>query len=185
MGKKRHITITGDLGSGKSSIAARLAERYGATRISTGAIQRDIAAQMGITTLELNRQADIDPSIDQKIDSVFASLEDREDMLIVDSRMAWHFMPHSFKICMTADPYVAAARIWHEQRAGEGYATIDECYQALIARRESERARFFRTYGVRLEDPKNYDLVVDTTERTQDETARFVFGAYDSATKDQ
>ena len=182
---KRHITITGDLGSGKSSIAARLAERYGATRISTGAVQREIAAQMGITTLELNRLADTDPTIDQKIDGVFASLAEREDMLIIDSRMAWHFLPNSFKLCMTADPFVAASRIWREQRPGEGYPSIEDCYQALIARRESERARFFRTYGVKLDDPKNYDIVVDTTERTQDETARFVFGAYDSATKDK
>ena len=45
MGKlPKHITITGDLGSGKSSMAARLTDKYGATRISTGAVQRELAA---------------------------------------------------------------------------------------------------------------------------------------------
>lgn len=179
MGK--HITITGDLGSGKSSIAARLADRYKAERISTGLIQRDMAAKRGISTLELNKLSDSDPSIDQEIDSIFASLDERPDMLIIDSRMAWHFLPHSFKLCLTVDPMVAANRIWHAQRAGEGYATIKECYDALVDRRASERSRFFRTYGVRLEDASNYDLIIDTTALTPEETAQAVFDAYEAA----
>lgn len=182
MGKPiKHITVTGDLGSGKSSICAKIADRYGAERLSTGAVQREIAADMGITTLELNRLSDTDPTIDQKIDGVFATLESRPNMLVVDSRMAWHFMPKSFKLCMICDPMVAAQRIWEHQRAGEGYANVEECFTAITARRDSEHQRFFRTYGVRIGDASNYDLVVDTTHRSKDETAEIVFKAYEGS----
>ena len=179
----KHITVTGDLGSGKSSICSKLAEKYGASRLSTGGVQRELAAKLGITTLELNRMADVDPTIDQQIDGVFKTLEDREDMLIVDSRMAWHFMPHSFKLCMTCDPVIAAQRIWEHQRAGEGYANAEECLIGITARKDSEHQRFFRTYGVRLGDQSNYDLVVDTTHRSKDETAEIVFAAYEASLK--
>lgn len=182
MGKlPKHITITGDLGSGKSSMAARLTDQYGATRVSTGAVQRELAATLGMTTLELNQRADSDPTIDQQIDGIFASLATREDLLVVDSRMAWHFLPKSFKICLTVDSMVAAKRIWEHQRAGEGYATVEECLAAINARKASERSRFWRTYGVRLEDPANYDLVIDTTTLPADEVAALVFAGYDKA----
>ncbi len=182
MGKTpKHITITGDLGSGKSSMATRLTEKYGATRVSTGAVQRELATTLGMTTLELNQRADSDPTIDQQIDGIFASLASREDLLVVDSRMAWHFLPQSFKICLTVDPMVAAKRIWEHQRAGEGYATVEECLTAINARKASERARFWRTYGVRLEDEANYDLVIDTTTLPADDVAALLFAGYDKA----
>jgi cytidylate kinase len=179
--KPKHITITGDLGSGKSMIASKLVDRYGAQRYSTGAIQRDLAAKLGITTLELNHRADTDPSIDVMIDSAFTALDASPTMVVVDSRMAWHFMPHSFKLCLKVDPKIAAQRIWDHQRPGEGYANLAECLHAIEARKASERARFFRTYGVQLDDASNYDLVVDTSHRSPEETEALVFEAYEKS----
>jgi cytidylate kinase len=65
------ITLTGDLGSGKSAVSSILCEITGFEYLSTGRIQRKIAENMGMDTLELNRLADTDPSIDERIDSVF------------------------------------------------------------------------------------------------------------------
>ena len=50
-----HITITGMLGSGKSTICKIISEQKGYEIYSTGKIQRQVAAQKGITTLELNK----------------------------------------------------------------------------------------------------------------------------------
>ena len=65
------ITITGQLGSGKSTVSKMLAERLKWQYYSTGMAQRTIAKKRGITTVELNRLAIIDPSIDHEIDAVF------------------------------------------------------------------------------------------------------------------
>ena len=51
------ITITGDLGSGKSAVSNLLCERTGYDYVSTGRIQRQLAQEMGIDTLEMNRRA--------------------------------------------------------------------------------------------------------------------------------
>ena len=46
-----HITLTGNLGSGKSTICKILEKDYGKEIYSTGKVQRAIAAEMGINVL--------------------------------------------------------------------------------------------------------------------------------------
>ncbi|MFN4256381.1 MAG: cytidylate kinase family protein, partial [Saprospiraceae bacterium] len=68
------ITITGDLGSGKSAVSKILCQKTGFPYVSTGQIQRQLAADMGMDTLEMNRRADWDPTIDERIDGIFIGL---------------------------------------------------------------------------------------------------------------
>ena len=65
------ITISGQLGSGKSTIAQMISKQLGWMYYSTGMAQRSIAQEKGITTTELNRLAISDPTIDAQIDAVF------------------------------------------------------------------------------------------------------------------
>jgi cytidylate kinase len=157
------ITISGDLGSGKSVLAERLAKHYNANRYSTGTAQRQLAAEMGITTLELNQRAESDKTIDDKIDGVFKSLAQTDINLIVDSRMAWHFLPNSFKIKLEVAPQIAADRISKDNtRIGEGDTSPDVILQSILDRRASEKERFLRYYDADITANENYDLVVNT-----------------------
>lgn len=157
------ITISGDLGSGKSVLAERLAKHYKANRYSTGTAQRQLAAEMGITTLELNQRAESDKTIDDKIDGVFKSLSKTDVNLIVDSRMAWHFLPSSFKIKLEVAPQIAADRISKDNtRIGEGDTSPDVILQSILDRRASEKERFLRYYDADITANENYDLVVNT-----------------------
>lgn len=158
------MTITGDVGSGKSLLANALVQRFDADRYSTGTVQRRLAEKMGITTLELNQRAETDPSIDEKIDSIFKSLERAPKNLVVDSRMAWNFLPNSLKIKLEVHPLVSAQRVWGDKaRIGEGYTSLEEARDRLQARKASERERFQRYYNVDIEAHDNYDLVINTT----------------------
>lgn len=159
------ITISGDLGSGKSLLASALVERWKADRYSTGMVQRRLAEKMGITTLELNKRAETDKSIDDQIDAVFKNLKKTAKNLVVDSRMAFHFLPESFRIKLEVHPKVAAQRIQNDtSRIGEGrYGSIEEIEAAIIARKSSERERFKKYYDADIEDHAGYDLVVNTT----------------------
>ena len=51
-----HLTLTGDLGSGKSTVAKLLLERLGLTYYSTGSILRKMAEENGISILEMNER---------------------------------------------------------------------------------------------------------------------------------
>ncbi|MFN8304325.1 MAG: cytidylate kinase family protein [Saprospiraceae bacterium] len=169
------ITITGDLGSGKSAVSRILCDRTGFTYVSTGRIQRQIAEEMGIDTLELNRLADVDPSIDERIDGIFIQLGNDPGNFIVDSRMAWFFLPKSFKVYLKIDVHIAAARILSDaNRSSEQYASIDDAVPKILARKKSENDRFLSKYSADCANFDNFDLVVDTASRTPDEVAGLI-----------
>ena len=59
--------MSGDIGGGKSSVARILSASLGYPIISAGGMQREIAASMGLTTLQLNEQSAKDRSVDDRI----------------------------------------------------------------------------------------------------------------------
>lgn len=92
------ISITGDLGSGKSTVAKQLAKDLGFDYISTGTIFREIAKEYGIDVLKLNKLALTDTSIDDRVDGKLKEYNQHPTGLIIDSRLAWHFINESIKI---------------------------------------------------------------------------------------
>src|ERR1700719_3048038 len=107
----RVITISGELGSGKTLVSRALAARIGYQYLSTGQLHRDIAREMGINAVELNIRAESDASIDDRVDAMSRALADGTHDCVVDSRIAWHFIPFSLKVYLTVDSDVAAKRV--------------------------------------------------------------------------
>lgn len=161
------ITLTGDLGSGKSAVSKLLCEKTGYQYVSTGQIQRQLAAELGMDTLELNRRADWDPTIDERIDGIFVALGQDPHGYVVDSRLAWFFLPTSLKIYLAVDVRVAAQRILADpSRNSEQYQTEAEAIEKILARKQSENERFLKKYGADCANMGNFDLVLDTTGRS-------------------
>ena len=185
-----HITITGILGSGKSTVAKKLAELYGFEIFSTGAILRAAAAERGMDLLDLNKELnsklDSDRSMDDLIDNttIRVASERKDDKLIFDSRMAWHFVPGAFKVFVTVDPRVAAERVIKDPRPGEPAEDVDELCAELVERSRVEQARFQYLYGVDYYDYKNFDLVVDSSNRTPDEVSAIVWEHFNAFWQD-
>ena len=181
-----HITITGKLGSGKSTVAKKLVELYGFEIFSTGAILRAAAAERGMDVLELNKELsaklDSDRSMDDLIDNttIRVAAERKDDKLIFDSRMAWHFVPDSFKVFVTVEPRVAAERVMKDPRPGEPAEDIDELCAELVERSKVEQSRFMQLYGVDYYDYNNYNLVVDSSRRTPDEIVALIWEGFNA-----
>ena len=161
-----HITIAGKLGSGKSTVCDLLNKRYGYEVYSTGNIQRALASDMGLTTLEMNelmkKDVQYDTLIDDKVSKLSRSIKDRT--IVFDSRMAWKFAENSFKVYLTIDPQIAANRvILTRNNSVESYASISEAKDMLIRRSNMENERFKLIYNVDNYDYSNYDLILDTS----------------------
>jgi len=176
------ITITGDLGSGKSAVSRLLKEALGYPIYSTGAIQREIAAKHGMTTLELNRYAETHREIDDEIDDFSRNLGRRDEGVIVDSRLAWHFIPNSFKVYLAVDIDEAVRRIMgHDRGAAERYADAATAKRDIEARKKSENDRFLELYGLDCDDMTNFDLVVDTTDKSPEQVCDAILTGYRAA----
>lgn len=162
------ITITGDLESGKSSIAKLLADKLNHDFLSTGALFREIAQSKGMDVNELTEAAKNDSSIDMHIDDLLIKFN--KDNYVIDSRMAWKFIDKSFKIFFTVNEIVAAKIIYTANRENEHYASLDETVKYISRRKCEEDRRYQNLYGVDVNDYLNYDLVIDTSSISVKET---------------
>jgi len=174
------ISITGDLGSGKSTVSKLLCEQLNYDHIYTGKIQRAIAQKYNMTTLELNKYAETHPEIDEEIDATFKLLNDSTD-LIVDSRLAWFFIPKSFKVFLKTDVIVAANRIVNDnQRENEGYSSKEEAVVKIIARKTSEHKRYMDFYGIDCNDLSQFNLIIDTSFISPEKVADRILATYNA-----
>jgi cytidylate kinase len=177
---KKIISITGDLGSGKSTVSDILRKRLNYEYIYTGKIQREIARKYNMTTLELNEYAETHPEIDEEIDSTFKSLNESAN-LIVDSRLAWFFIPESFKVFLKTDLLVSANRISDDsQRENEKYLSKEDAVNKIIARKTSENKRYMELYGADCSDLSNFNIIVDTSSIAPEKVADMIYTEYNS-----
>ncbi len=172
------ISLTGDLGSGKSTVSAVLCKALDYKYVYTGQIQRKIAERYSMTTNELNVYAETHPEIDREIDDTFKSLVNSKD-LIVDSRLAWFFIPDSFKVFLKTNIVVSAQRIsGDKERLNENYRSMQEAALKIVERKKSEVKRYKLYYNVDCLDFTNYDLIIDTTEISPDEVCQIILTEY-------
>lgn len=133
---------------------------------------------MRLTTLQLNNVAENVTSIDEQLDGGVASLANQE-RVVVDSRMAWHLLPGSFRVYLIVSPEEAARRIMDDRsRDTERYASLSDAIGAVAARARSERVRFFKIYGVEVSSFRNYDFVIDTAGLEAAQVVEYVAVGY-------
>jgi cytidylate kinase len=161
------IVISGDLGSGKTSVAKLLSTRLAIDHISVGMMYRKVAKEMGMNSLEFNLHAETNHNIDRYFDSVLLSLIDDKDY-IVESRTAWHQLKGSVKVYLKVDPDIGAERVRRDMNRQNDpiYESHEHAITRLRARKESENRRYLASYGIDVDDLKYYDVVIDTSNLT-------------------
>lgn len=183
--KKHIITIAGKPGSGKSSTSKAIAAELGYQHFSSGDLFRAISRDMGVHILQANLAAEKDEKsdIDSIVDQRLRDIGNSEDFIVIDSRMAWHWMPRSFKIYLDIDLLHASQRILQnidpERLEAEHIPTNPEDYAiSLKDRLDSEMRRYEMLYGVNPAELSNYDLVIDTVENNLDTVVETIVTAY-------
>jgi predicted cytidylate kinase len=176
------ITISGRPGSGKSVVASRVAGELGFRHVSAGDFMREMAAERGITILELSRTAESREDIDREIDARTVRMAEESDDFVIDARLGWHFIPKSFKVFLDVEPSVAAQRVYRAGRGSEREnVTLADTEWAIQQRTESERKRYLEYYGLDYTDHDHFDLVIDTSDVTIDEVVAEILGAIAAA----
>ena len=163
------IAISGDLGSGKSTVGKIIEARNGFKFHSGGNIYRGLADKYNMTPADFAKYAEEHPEVDKEIDGELIKLSDSNIDIVIDSRMAWYFVKKSFKIHLLADAKVAAERIVNENRGKEQYSSVEEAIEKIGQRKASENKRYLEKYNVDVNKLSNYDLVIDTTHATPEQ----------------
>jgi cytidylate kinase len=185
MKSKKIITIAGKLGSGKSSTAKKVAEALNLQHFSSGDFLRKVAEGRSMSIKELMIAAESNPQIDEDIDQVLRD-KGNEDNLIIDSRLAFHWIPESYKVYLEIDPDTAAQRMFHDLQTNESRqksehsSSLKEMKQNMVDRHESDVRRYEKLYGINHTDHHHFDLVIDTGKKENDlhSVVKQIIGGY-------
>lgn len=176
------ITLSGYPGSGKSSVARLVAQRLGMKRSSMGDLRRQLAQERGMTIDEWNALGETSDETDVPVDERQRTLGKQEDNFIIDGRISWYFIPHSFKVFLDVDPVEGARRIFAHAKEGarmseKTYASADEVRKQAMERSASDNVRYGKYYGIRWDDKSRFDLVIDTTSASPEDIAERIIEA--------
>lgn len=175
------ITISGNAGSGKSTVGKIISEKLGLKKYSTGDFMRQMAEERGITLLELSKLAEKDRKIDEELDNRQVDFGKTQDNFIIDARLGFYFIPNSIKIFLHCELNESARRIFNNKRSTEKNQSLENTKKNIETRQESERKRYKDYYNIdNYMDDKHYDLFVDTTRIPPEEVVRKIFEYIDS-----
>ena len=180
--KKNIISLAGELSSGKGTVSKILMNdlNYGVYR--NGDYFRKLAKEKGMSVTEFNKYVKQHSEIDIQIENSAKEYAENHENFIIDARLGWYAVPESFKVYLKVDIDEAAKRAFEnqdeEKKQTEHFDTIEEQKADMQKRFKLENERYYEVYGVRKDDMSNYDLVIDTTKLTPQETADIIKNEY-------
>lgn len=180
--KKKIISLAGDLSSGKGVVSKILMEDLNFGVYRNGDYFRKLAQEKGMSVTEFNEYVKQHTEIDIQIENSAKEYAKDHENFIIDARLGWYAVPESFKVYLKVDIDVATKRAFENQdqdkKQTERFDTIEEQKLDMEKRYKLENERYYMVYGVKKDDMSNYDLVIDTTNKTPHEVADIIKKEY-------
>ena len=167
-------------GSGKGTVSKLLADKLWYEIVSIGDMKRKLAAEMWINIIEFNKMWD-DPKNAKEFDLKYEEYQKSlklTDNIILDSRLGFYAQPKAFKILLDVDEEVAWERIFKAKRETDKNTTKKHAIDEVKERNSGDEARYQKLYNVDLWNPNNYNLVIDTSERTPEEVLQIILDEF-------
>ena len=178
-------------GSGKSTVAKKLAEKYGLNYFSGGNAMRVLAKEEGYNSdvngwwesaegLGFLQKRKDDPVFDKKIDEKLLELAAEGNVVLDSWTVPWLLKEDGFKIWLEASAKVRAKRVMNRDSMNN-----EEALKALTEKDEQTRQIYKNLYGFDLgDDLSPFNLVLSTDDLDPDDifyavsvvTDRLVFG---------
>ena len=165
--KRNIISISGDPASGKGTVSKILSEKLNYSIYRNGDYFRNLAKEKNMSLEEFSEYVNKHPEIDLAIEDSAREYAKDNDNFIIDARLGWYSVPESFKVYLKVDPNEAAKRAYHDQKRKdvEDYDSINKYKEALEKRFKDENKRYKNLYNIDKADQRNYDLIIDTTNK--------------------
>ncbi len=151
------ITISGLIGSGKTTVAKAIAKRFNLRHISAGEAFRELAKERGLSLLEFSRLAEKDKNIDIELDKKIVELA-KAGNVVVDGRLSgWLIKDANLRVFLKAPLEVRVKRVCKREK--KEYETV---LREIIERERSEAKRYMEIYGINIKNLEIYDIVLNT-----------------------
>ncbi len=164
------ITIYGLAGTGKGTVAKLLSEALGYENMSTGNMFRAMGEELGMNINQFDALANSDEKYDLILDQKVVEYGKTHDNFIFESRLAWHFIPDSFKIKFDCDFETRTKRITERENK-----THEQVKEETIEREQLIFERYKKYYNLTdISNNKNFDFIVDTKVNNAQQVADII-----------
>lgn len=169
------ICISGMAGSGKSTVAKKLAERYGLRYYSGGEALKELAAEKGHKPFKRGwweseegirfiKEREDDPKFDEAVDKKLMELAQQGNVILDSWTMPW-LLKEGFKIWLEASLQKRAERI-----AKRDKITVQEALEAIKRKEEGTKTIYKKLYGFDLgKDFSPFHFILDTDNLVTEE----------------
>jgi predicted cytidylate kinase len=168
--KFKNVAISGDIGTGKSTLARLLSEKLDWEYISAGNYFREWYAGQG---MDVSKVYGIPEEEDRKMEADFKKEMAEKSGVVFESRLAgWLAKDYAetLKVLCTVEDSEAYKRV-----AKRDSVTEEEAKNLSVQRAKDLVDKFNKLYGVSdFLDPKYFDLVIDTTKLKPEEVLQKV-----------
>lgn len=162
------ITIDGKSGAGKGTLADHLSDFLDVDHYSAGDFFRSIAGERGLTVEELSERADKETDLEVDRRTFQRGLS---ESCVIESRISCHVLKEysDLKIRLTAELDERSSRV--AERDG---ISKEEARKRILKRDKDNRGRYMEYYGIDMENLEIYDIVIDNTELSIEETNKLI-----------
>ena len=143
-------------------------------------MRRKLAAEMWINIIEFNKMWD-NPEKVKEFDIKYEEYQkglNLTDNIILDSRLGFYAQPKAFKILLDVDEAIAWERIFKDKRETDKNSTKKHAISEVKERNSNDEQRYKKLYDIDLWNPNNYNLVIDTSERTPEEVLQIILDEF-------
>lgn len=161
------ITISGSPGSGKTTVAKLLAEKFGLKYVYSGKIFREMADKHKMSLEEFGAYCEKHKEVDKQLDDYQLEVLTKGNVIAEGRIAGWIAHKNnisSVKVLLQADLETRSKRIVTREEGD-----VQKRKNEILKREKSEAKRYKNYYNIDLDDTSIYDLVVDSSNKTPEE----------------
>lgn len=167
------VAVAGLPGTGTTTVCRLLSARMDLPHVYAGQFFRAMAKEHSMDLVQFGEYAEKHPEVDQQLDARMIEVARNRGVILEGRMSAWQLEKAEsggLKVLLEAPEPVRAKRVANR----EGIADVEAVMVENRHREASEAKRYREYYGYDPNDPRHYDMVIDSSDKTPEQIVELI-----------